>query len=177
MAIASDAQLVAAARRGSDLAFEQLARRHSQALRSFLRGVCRDPAWADDVAQDTLIRAWQRLDQLKDPDAFRSWLFGTGWRLASGDRRAAGRRASREQDWIDTQEQTRPDGISAEDRMALEAAMESLTPDQRACISLCLAGGWSHGEAAQALDMPVGTIKSHIKRGRVRLLAALGESE
>lgn len=177
MALASDEELVAAARRGSDLAFEQLARRHSPALRSFLRGVCRNHAWADDVAQNTLIRAWQRLDQLKDPAAFRSWLFGTGWRLASEDRRAAGRRARREQDWSDTQTQMAPEGLSADETMALETAMQALSPDQRAAISLCLAGGWSHGEAAQALDMPTGTIKSHIKRGRAKLLAVLGESK
>jgi len=171
---ASDADLVGAARQGSDAAFAQLAQRHSQALRSFLRGVCRDHALADDIAQDALIRAWQRLHQLRDPAAFKSWLIGTGWRLASEERRSAGRRARREQDWSDTQGQMRPEGISLAENMALEAAMQELTPDQRACIALCLAGGWSHGEASEALDMPVGTIKSHIKRGRARLLAALG---
>lgn len=170
----SDADLVAAARRGRDAAFEQLAVRHSPALRSFLRGVCRDHALADDIAQDALIRAWQRLDQLNDATAFKSWLFGIGWRLASEDRRAAGRRLQRESDWSDTQEQARPEGVSPEEAMALEDAMADLTPDQRACIALCLAGSWSHAEAAQALDMPVGTIKSHIKRGRAKLLAALG---
>jgi RNA polymerase sigma-70 factor (ECF subfamily) len=170
----SDADLVAAARRGRDTAFEQLAVRHSPALRSFLRGVCRDHALADDIAQDALIRAWQRLDQLNDAAAFKSWLFGIGWRLASEDRRATGRRLQREQDWSDTQAQAQPDGLSPEDTMALDAAMAELSPDQRACIALCLAGSWSHAEAASALDMPVGTIKSHIKRGRARLLAALG---
>ncbi|WP_109260139.1 RNA polymerase sigma factor [Hyphobacterium indicum] len=174
MAAASDAELVGAALRGADAAFEQLARRHSPALRSFLRGVCRDPALADDIAQDALIRAWQRLGQLRDPAAFRSWLFGTGWRLASQARRASGRRERRENSWMETAAQSRPEGLSMEDNMALETAMQELTPDQRACVSLCLAGGWSHGDAAQALDMPVGTVKSHIKRGRARLLAALG---
>ena len=75
---------------------------------------------------------------------------------------------------METAAQSRPEGLSLEDNMALETAMQELTPDQRACVSLCLAGGWSHGDAAQALDMPVGTVKSHIKRGRARLLAALG---
>jgi RNA polymerase sigma-70 factor (ECF subfamily) len=172
--VLSDADLVGAARRGSDPAFEQLALRHAQALRTFLRGVCREPALADDLAQDALIRAWQRLDQLNDAAAFKSWLFGIGWRLASEDRRAQGRRVQREQDWFETDRQTQAEGVSPEEALALEAAMRSLTPDQRACVSLCLAGGWSHGDAAQALDMPVGTVKSHIKRGRARLLAALG---
>lgn len=174
MPAASDTELVGAALRGADSAFEQLARRHSPALRSFLRGVCRDPALADDIAQDALIRAWQRLGQLRDAAAFRSWLFGTGWRLASQARRASGRREARESSWMETAAQSRPEGLSMEENMALETAMQELTPDQRACVSLCLAGGWSHGDAAQALDMPVGTIKSHIKRGRARLLAALG---
>ncbi|WP_421786988.1 RNA polymerase sigma factor [Hyphobacterium sp.] len=171
----SDADLVAAARRGRDLAFEQLAVRHSPALRSFLRGVCRDHAIADDMAQDALIRAWQRLDQLKEASAFKSWLFGIGWRLASEERRAAGRRLRRETDWSGVQKQARPDGVAPEEAMALEDAMAALTADQRACIALCLAGSWSHAEAAAALDMPVGTIKSHIKRGRAKLLAALGD--
>jgi RNA polymerase sigma-70 factor (ECF subfamily) len=174
MSAASDADLVGAALRGADTAFEQLARRHSPALRSFLRGVCRDPALADDIAQDALIRAWQRLGQLRDPAVFKSWLFGTGWRLASQARRASGRRERRENSWMETAAQSRPEGLSMEDNMALETAMQELTPDQRACVSLCLAGGWSHGDAAEALDMPVGTVKSHIKRGRARLLAALG---
>ncbi|MEE2524746.1 RNA polymerase sigma factor [Hyphobacterium sp. HN65] len=170
----SDADLVAAARRGRDAAFGQLAVRHSPALRSFLRGVCRDHALADDMAQETLIKAWRNLASLENPDVFRSWLFGIGWRLVSQHRRAAGRRLQREQDWSDVQGQQRSEGISQQESLALEAAMHALTPDQRACISLCLAGGWSHGEAAEVLDMPVGTIKSHIKRGRAKLLAALG---
>lgn len=174
MTIASDAELAVAAQRGSDRAFEQLARRHSAALRTFLRGVCRNSALADDIAQDALIRAWRRMGQLRDTAAFKSWLFGIGWRLASEERRAAGRRVKREEDWMQVQEQARAEGVSAEENLALEAAMQDLTPDQRACISLCLAGGWSHGEASVVLDMPVGTIKSHIKRGRARLLAALG---
>lgn len=170
----SDADLVGAARRGSEAAFRQLALRHSPALRNFLRRVCRDHALADDIAQDALIRAWQRLDQLRDPAAFRSWLIGTGWRLASEARRSAHRRTRRESDWVETHTQSLPEGLNAEDNMALETAMQELTPDQRACVSLCLAGGWSHGEAAVALDMPPGTIKSHIRRGRAKLLAALG---
>ena len=174
MRAASDAELVGAALRGADAAFEQLARRHSPALRSFLRGVCRDQALADDISQDALICAWQQLGQLRDPAAFRSWLIGTGWRLVSEARRSAHRRTRRESDWVETHTQSLPEGLNAEDNMALETAMQELTPDQRACVSLCLAGGWSHGDAAQALDMPVGTVKSHIKRGRARLLAALG---
>lgn len=172
---AADAALVRAARGGSDAAFGELVNRHQQALRGFLRRVCRDSALADDVAQDVFVAAWTRLGQLRDPAAFRSWLFAMAWRQAAQTVRAASRRRVREADWDRTQDQVRPEGLSREETMALNAAMETLTPDQRACIALCLAGDWSHTEAADALSMPVGTVKSHIARGRARLAEALGD--
>jgi RNA polymerase sigma-70 factor (ECF subfamily) len=58
--------------------------------------------------------------------------------------------------------------------MALESAMAGLPPEQRACVALCLAADFSHAEAAEALDMPLGTVKSHVSRGRARLLQVLG---
>ena len=168
--VPSDGALVRAAQRGSNPAFGSLVNRHQQALRSFLRRVCRNHALADDLAQDVFVSAWQKIRQLRDSDAFRSWLFG----MAAQHGRAAGRRRKRESDWVQTQDQRSADGISAEDTMALSDAMEALTPDQRACVALCLAGGWSHTEAAEVLGMPIGTIKSHIARGRARLLDAIG---
>ena len=59
-------------------------------------------------------------------------------------------------------------------RIAMEQALAQLPPDQRAAVALCLAGDWSHGDAAAILDMPLGTVKSHIKRGRIRLTEILG---
>lgn len=52
--------------------------------------------------------------------------------------------------------------------------MAELPLEQRAVVALCLAGGFSHGEAAEALDLPLGTVKSHVTRGRARLPEALG---
>lgn len=53
--------------------------------------------------------------------------------------------------------------------------MAELPDDQRAAVALCLAEGWSHPEAADVLGLPLGTIKSHVARGRDKLLAALGD--
>jgi RNA polymerase sigma factor (sigma-70 family) len=64
-----------------------------------------------------------------------------------------------------------------EDRLALERAMAGLPAEQRACVALCLAAEFSHAEAAEALGMPLGTVKSHVSRGRARLLQALGECD
>ena len=61
--------------------------------------------------------------------------------------------------------------------MTLERAMGDLPLEQRACVALCLAGEFSHAEAADALKLPLGTVKSHVARGRARLLQALGVSD
>jgi RNA polymerase sigma-70 factor (ECF subfamily) len=64
----------------------------------------------------------------------------------------------------------------SDERLTIEAAMSSLPPDQRACVALCLAADFSHAEAAEALRLPLGTVKSHVSRGRARLLEVLGGS-
>ena len=60
------------------------------------------------------------------------------------------------------------------DKLALDQAMAGLPVEQRAAVALCLAGDFSHAEAAQILALPLGTVKSHVTRGRSRLLQALG---
>jgi len=169
-----DAVLVAAARKGSDAAFTALVTRHQQGLRGFLRRLCRNHALADDLAQETFVAAWTSIDGLRDPARFRSWLYGLGWRLAASRFRSEDRRKAREEAYF--AEQVGAPGLSPEDRMALESAMLQLPPDQRAAVALCLSGGFSHTEAAEALGLPIGTVKSHVTRGRAKLLEALGET-
>ncbi len=62
-------------------------------------------------------------------------------------------------------------------RLDASAALAVLAPEQRACVALCLAAEFSHAEAAQALGLPLGTVKSHVTRGRARLLELLGASD
>ncbi|WGM47370.1 ECF RNA polymerase sigma-E factor [Brevundimonas sp. NIBR10] len=172
----TDADLVRAARGGSDTAFARLVERHQAPVRGFLRRTL-GSGWAeaDDVAQETFLAAWASLGRLKDPDGVRSWLCGIAWRKAQDRIRSARRSAARDHAWLDEAET--PAGISAEDRMAMAAAMAELAPDVRACVALCLADGFSHGEAAGVLGLPLGTVKSHVARGRARLLKALGGSD
>lgn len=60
-------------------------------------------------------------------------------------------------------------------RIDLSRAMHALPVDQRAAVALCLAAEFSHSEAAEALGLPLGTVKSHVQRGRAALLAVLGD--
>ena len=172
----SDAELVSRALAGSDAAFSRLVERHQAAVRGFLRRAL-GGGWveADDVAQDAFLAAWRSLRSLRDPAGVRPWLCGIAWRKAQDRIRSSRRGAARDSVWLETIET--PAGVSHEDRLSMSAAMAELPADVRACVALCLADGWSHGEASLALGLPLGTVKSHVARGRARLLKALGGSD
>lgn len=167
-----DSELVARALAGSDVAFARLVGRHQAGLRGFLRRLLvTAPHEADDLAQDSFLTAWSRLGELNRASSFKNWLFGMAWRKAQDRRRSQRRANARDTAWL--AETELPAGLSAEDRMALEAAMLALPLDQRACVAMCLAAGWSNTEAAEALGLPLGTVKSHVARGRARLLETI----
>ena len=174
--IHTDAELVSRALAGSDAAFSRLVERHQAAVRGLMRRTL-GGGWAeaDDVAQEAFLAAWTALRSLKDPTGVRAWLCGIAWRKAQDRIRASRRGAARDAVWLEGVSAAA--GVSPEDRLALAGAMADLPPDVRACVALCLADGWSHGEAALALGLPLGTVKSHVNRGRARLLKALGGSD
>jgi RNA polymerase sigma factor (sigma-70 family) len=167
-----DEALVAAAQRGSTEAFSRLVERHQRALRAFLRRACGDWATADDLAQETFLAAWSRIGRLKAGASVRAWLCGIGYNKHLTAVRSAGRERARAVRY--EEDRAPPSEAAPEDRMALDKAMADLPPEQRACVALCLAADFSHAEASEALDMPLGTVKSHVSRGRARLLQALG---
>lgn len=167
-----DEALVAAAQAGSAEAFSRLVERHQQAVRAFLRRACGDWATADDLAQETFLAAWPRIGRLKAGGSVRAWLCGIAYRKHLTARRSTLR--GRARDAAYEAERIAPATGALDDRLALEAAMAGLPADQRACVALCLAADFSHAEAAEALGLPLGTVKSHVTRGRARLLIALG---
>ena len=170
-----DESLVAAAQAGSTEAFSRLVERHQQALRAFLRRACGDWAAADDLAQETFLAAWSRIGRLKTGASVRAWLCGIGYNKHLTAVRSAGRERARAAVYEADRDETID--AAAEDKLALERAMAELPAEQRACVALCLAADFSHAEAAEALNMPLGTVKSHVSRGRARLLQALGVSD
>jgi RNA polymerase sigma factor (sigma-70 family) len=168
----TDAELAAAARRGAPGAFREIVARHQQAVRSFLRRVLDNPADADDLAQETFLAAWTSLWRYRGGASLRSWLCAIAWKKRlthdRGRRRAARREA------VETPLEACP--AHPDHRLDLAAALRRLPDDQRAAVALCLGGGFSHAEAAQALSIPLGTLKSHVERGRAKLAIALGDS-
>ena len=172
---AIDNELVEAAQAGSAGAFSRLVDRHQQAVRAFLRRTCGDWAMADDLAQETFLTAWSRIGRLDRGASVRAWLCGIGYNKHLTAIRSRSRERAREAAY--EAEKAPSSGAMTDERLTLEAALAELPPDQRACVALCLAADFSHQEAADALGLPLGTVKSHVTRGRARLLQVLGGSD
>lgn len=169
-----DDELVEAARRGSTVAFGRLVDRHQRAVRAFLRRLCGDAAEADDLSQETFMAAWTEIERFRGDAGVRTWLCGIAWRRHQTAARAGLRRRRRDQVWSDVAAQQAAPPASADDRLTLERALADLPLEQRASVALCLGGEFSHAEAAEILRLPIGTVKSHVARGRTRLLTAIG---
>jgi RNA polymerase sigma factor (sigma-70 family) len=163
--------LVIRARAGSADAFGRLVQMHQQALRAFLRRLCGNAADSDDLAQETFVFAWEHMARFDATRAFRPWLFGIAWRKFRERKRSflrLIRREGRAAEAAETVYQPDP-GL----RLDLEKAAAGLPAEQRAALLLCLGCEFSHAEAAEALALPLGTVKSHVARGREKLIAAL----
>jgi RNA polymerase sigma-70 factor (ECF subfamily) len=171
-----DIALVAAVRGGSELAFNKLVDRHQQGVRTFLRRVLGNDADADDMAQETFLAAWTHARSFRGEATVRSWLCGIAWRKAKSAQRSWARGRSRDTQHL---EQVSPEisGASTmEERLAVKRALLTLPLEQRAAVTLCLVCGFSHSEAAQILGAALGTVKSHVLRGRERLMKEIERS-
>jgi len=166
-----DERLLEAARGGSDAAFGRLVARHQQPVRAFLRRLGGDVDEADDIAQETFLAAWRGLHQFRGQSSLRSWLCGIAYRKRLTRRKGQARAWEREAAFAGLT--AGEESLSSDERLDLARAMVELPIEQRAVVSLCLAGGFSHSEAAAALHLPLGTVKSHLTRGRAKLMQAL----
>ena len=160
-----DAELALLAAGGSRSAFGALVRRHSSAVRGLLRRMGAEPALADDLAQDAFLIAFERIGSYRGEGAFGGWLKQIAARLYLRRRRRDGL-------FEVMAEPPRNDadpGPTPGERIDLDEALKVLSEAERLCIALCTGAGFSHPEAAIALQIPEGTVKSHVKRGLEKL--------
>jgi RNA polymerase sigma-70 factor (ECF subfamily) len=143
-------------------------------VRGFLRRLLSNAADADDIAQETFIAAWQDIHGYRGGASLRSWLCAIAWRRAKSAQRVWMRRVTRETKYHSDAARDHEPESSAEDCFAIQQALFDLPINQRAAVVLCLAEGLSHAEAAEVLGFPLGTVKSHVSRGKVLLIQALG---
>lgn len=152
---------------------------HLPALRAFALSLTRDGSSADDLVQDTIVKAWTHIDKFQVGTNLRAWLF-TILRNTFYSARRKTRREVNDTDGVFAAQQTsRPDH---DGRLALNdfrVAFEKLAVEQREALILVGASGFSYEEAASMTGVAVGTIKSRANRGRRRLaeLLQLAEGE
>lgn len=172
-----ETRLIGLARAGDMRAYGQLVDVHQSAVRAFLRRLVGSHADADDFAQDAFARTWEVLDRFDGSSSLRTFICGVAFQYWRRWRRAATRRQSREDAYAELADTGIEPPARAAARLALRRAMDDLPDDQRAALALCLGQEFTHAEAAEALGLPLGTVKSHVARGRARLQAALGVTE
>ena len=148
-------------------AFELLVRRHQSGVRNFLRRLARnDLERANDLAQETFIKMYQGLASYRGTARFTTWLFRIAYHTFLNDRR--GRQPTDEfsEDKHGISADTTADTATVLD---VERALERLSLRQRAVFDLHYKKGMTHSEIADALELPLGTIKSDLSRGHEKL--------
>ncbi|MGI3169342.1 RNA polymerase sigma factor [Pseudooceanicola sp. C21-150M6] len=152
---------------------------HLPSLRAFAMSLCRNSAQADDLVQDTIVKAWSNMDKFKVGTNLRAWLFTILRNTFYSSRRRSGREVADVDGAFSANLATKPDH---DGRLALqdfEVAFKTLPDEQKEALLLVGASGFSYEEAAEMCGCAVGTIKSRANRGRSRLseLLGLGENE
>lgn len=173
----TDEDLAREARKGSTAAFEGLVRRNQALVRGFLRRLSGSAALADDLAQETFFTAWRRIGAYEGKGSFRGWLCRIAYTQFLQQRRSAKASQAREDAVMAQSETTVEEGAAADARLDLDRIMAALSPEQGAALALCYGEGMSHAEAAHALGLPLGTVKSHVLRGRAKAMELLGAKE
>ena len=170
---------MARAQHGDREAFSALARGASGRLYATARLILRRPELAEDALQETLIAAWRDIRGLRDPDRLDAWLHRllvrACHRQLSHDRR---RRVFELELDLEAAMAASPDGSHAlADRDEMERAFRRLTSEQRTILALVFFADLSLADAAAALGIPTGTVKSRLHRSMAALRAALAADQ
>ena len=169
-------ELVDLARRGDREAFSVLAGGAVDRLYRIARLILRDAELAEDATQDALIRAWRDLPSLRDLDRFDAWLYRLIVR-ACADIGRHRRRWRAEITVVQTEPAQGDRAAELADRDQLERGLRRLSSAQQAILVLHFYVGLSPGEAADALDIPIGTAKSRLHYAIEALRAAIAADE
>jgi RNA polymerase sigma-70 factor (ECF subfamily) len=186
----SDQEVVALARAGKESGYRELLRRYERPVFSLIYRMVRDRAAAEDLAQETFIKVLNALESYRPEYKFSSWIFKIANNAAIDHLRR------REVDTLSldgspsarTAEEVEATALQATDRgpspladlesrelgSAIELAIGKLRPEYRACILLRHVEGRAYEEIAEALDLPLGTVKTYIHRARLELRDLLG---
>jgi RNA polymerase sigma-70 factor (ECF subfamily) len=174
-----DRQLVERAQQGDKKAFGLLVEKYQRKLARLLSRFIRDQAEVEDVTQEAFIKAYRALPAFRGDSAFYTWLYRIGINTAKNYLMALGRRAptsteveAEEAEGYDEGEQLRdintPESLLLSNEIAetVNATIEKLPEELRKAIQMREIEGMSYEDIAQAMDCPIGTVRSRIFRAR-----------
>lgn len=174
----SDLELVRRAQRGERGAFDLLVLRYQHKVIKLVARLLRDPTEAEDVAQESFIKAYRALGSFRGDSAFYTWLYRIAVNTARNTMASRQRRPLRYEAGLSETEQSVVDSrlrhvdtpeavaLSAEIRDRVNRTVEELPEDLSTAIVLREIEGLSYEEIAEAMDCPVGTVRSRIFRAR-----------
>jgi len=163
--------------RNDQQAFTHLVMRHQLVIRRLLHRSCRhDRHLVDDLVQETFLRAYLSLAGFRSDAKFSTWLYRIAFNVAA-DKFRRGTLDFYSLESI--QEQADPCKYlgQADLRNDLAEAFDKISKAQQCAVRLCLEEGYTHVDAAQAMSLPLGTVKSHLARGRAQLQQLLVDWE
>ena len=151
-------------------AFGELVRRHQSHVRNFLRKLAGDYTLADDLAQDCFMHAWDKLQTYSGRGSFIGWLLKVAYTTFLQSKRKAKRYAEiLESAGQVADQESRSSTLPNEEVSDLDKYLAVLTEEERAIMIMSYACGLSHREIGDATDLPVGTVKSVIFRGKEKI--------
>jgi len=174
-------ELLAMVARGDEAAFEEAYDQLARPVYGLIRKVVRDPAQSEEVAQEVLLEVWRTAPRF---DASRgsamTWVMTIAHRRAIDRVRSASAETQREQK-VSTVAATAPDGVAETVESRLDAervrrCLDSLTELQRQSITLAYYGGHTYPEVASLLSTALGTIKTRVRDGLIRMRDCMGVS-
>ena len=159
---------------GDQFAFSELVKRHQSMLRASLRKMTNGHTeLADDIAQETFILAWKNIRKFRYEAKFSTWLYRIAFNAWQSDARR------KREVLLDDCNNTEAESVESEAeqiglRRDLTHAMVDLSDAERAAIHQCFYNDLSHDEAAFVLNMPLGTLKTHVLRAKEKMRQHLG---
>ncbi|HEX5055397.1 MAG TPA: sigma-70 family RNA polymerase sigma factor [Gammaproteobacteria bacterium] len=170
----ADSELIAKVLLDDDRhAFATLIRRNQSAVRGLLRRLTNgNEALSDDLAQETFIKSYQSLKSFRGGAKFSTWLHRIAYNAFISHVR--GEKATLDyEDYAQTEPGHPGEAQNLNLEHDLRQAMRRLTDAERSAIQLCCQCGFSHGEAAEILQQPLGTVKTNVLRGKEKLRDSL----
>jgi RNA polymerase sigma-70 factor (ECF subfamily) len=155
-------------------AFSELVRRHQTRILLLQRRLTRDPTLAEDLCQDTFLRAWQKLHTYKGSGSFGGWLAALGYNVFLQHRRRH-KRADLETELVEDQlAAVNSDNSALAD---LDRLLAVLDPEDQTILVLNYACGLTNLEVGEVMGMPAGTIKARIHRAKQKIQQHLAQGE